>query len=72
MGVPKTRLASMGAEERKRASADDNAMDTSVTLTGERSRAPEDVATYVTGTCQRGETDAARAVFSWVSLRKRK
>ena len=40
--VSETRLASMGAEDRKRTAAEDDAVDDSETLTGKRDRALAD------------------------------
>ena len=56
----KTRLASMDVEESKRTLTGDNAMNTSVSVTGKRGRTPLDVAEYLDGPVKRCCADALR------------
>ena len=73
--ILKTRLASMDAEERKRAFTDDNVIDTSVPVTSKRGRTLADAAEHLGGAphpTRAAEHLAARMLFAWPSLRTRK
>ena len=66
MAVLKTRLASMGAEERKRILTEANAADTSASVMRKRGRAPTDAVRYLDGPLRNQEercrADALRLV----------